>query len=483
MPYGINVKNCAVETTESPDTAKSRSFVQTVNSRSNARASRSTSSGSRSAIRCAPSSRLDPNSSAGTIRIGTAYSTRSIRSNRSPLRAASTGRYSNVSSKVWGVVNSSKSGRITSRAAAPPMAIESSTLASTASRTPFLLPFVEIVQDLHLRNAPSLPLLPNLVRSHFHWDNSQNWVIELRIASHEVFDRYFHFATPQGDLSQAELEEVLELAPGYEALAMKFRDLKSRGLLDVLLDRLDSYKDELPLEHAVPVVTALLDLDVDADDEVFSAHVSPQTHIRRIIHWYLRREPDETRRKQVLLQAISASTGLASPAHVADRLKSSVSETQLADPDALLQKHEDIKEVCDAVTTKIRIAATAGRLTQEQQLPFLLRVWDHWSGGEESRTWVLELVQFPSGILRFLEIVRRTTRSYGGSIPKDSHYYNLSDVEHFVPTNELLEKVQSIGAIDIKDEDAKNISRFQKAIERRNGGQPDLNFMNFDEDD
>jgi predicted KAP-like P-loop ATPase len=329
----------------------------------------------------------------------------------------------------------------------------------------------------HILEVLFPPASSLLAGSYFDGTGSENWFPELRISSHEVFDRYFHFATPPGDLSQAELDEVFEIAGSYEALREKLKELESRSLLDVLLDRLDSYKDKLPLEHAVPFITALLDLDVDADDEFFLAHFSPQTHIKRIIYWYVRREPNEQRRREILLQAISGSSGLAGPAHLASWLKSEVSATRPTDPDAILQKHEDIEAVRNAVTEKITGAAASGRLVRERQLRLLLSVWHAWGIPDEAKRWTSKLVETQAGICQFLQIMRSTTRSYGGPIPKDYHYYKLSSIEHFIPANDLAVMIEALDHKELTEEDSKNLRLFQKALDRRKKGLPELTFM------
>jgi predicted KAP-like P-loop ATPase len=330
----------------------------------------------------------------------------------------------------------------------------------------------------HILKALFPPAAAVLGGAHFS-GGGDNWFLQLRVASHEVFDRYFHFGTPPGDLSQGELEEILQVSGDRAALVAMFKDLESRSLLEVALDRLDSYREEVPIEHAEPFITALFDLEVDSQDELLAAHFSPQTHINRIVYGYLRREPVQGQRKKILLGAISQSTSVATAAHSATWLQPRDSNTERADQsEPLLTDLEDIKEVHAAVAAKIRKAAESGQLVQESELAFLVGIWNSWGPAGEAKKWVLEeLLESQLGTLRFLNITRSTARSYGGSIPKDHHYYKISEVEHFVSADELAAKIEALDPSAMNEEDRENIARFRRAIDRRDQGRPEMSFI------
>jgi hypothetical protein len=45
--------------------------------------------------------------------------------------------------------------------------------------------------------------------SNYGSDFAESWFRELRVCSDDVFDRYFHFDLPKGDLSQATIDRLL----------------------------------------------------------------------------------------------------------------------------------------------------------------------------------------------------------------------------------------------------------------------------------
>ena len=86
---------------------------------------------------------------------------------------------------------------------------------------------------------------------------------ELRVCHPDVFDRYFLLTIPDGDLSQAEIDDLLASTGNREQLISQFALLKKRDLQEVALDRLEAYKGEVDAIHAVPFVSALFDFGDD----------------------------------------------------------------------------------------------------------------------------------------------------------------------------------------------------------------------------
>src|SRR3954451_12035052 len=88
----------------------------------------------------------------------------------------------------------------------------------------------------------------------------ERWLRDLRVCHPDVFDRYFVLAIPEQDISQAEIDGLLASAGDREAVVARLRSLEERALLNVALDRLEAYKQEIALEHAIPFITAVFDI-------------------------------------------------------------------------------------------------------------------------------------------------------------------------------------------------------------------------------
>ena len=313
-----------------------------------------------------------------------------------------------------------------------------------------------------------------------HSGGNDEWFRNLRICAHEVFDRYFQLSTPTDDISQSELDVLMSVIGDREAVGKKFSELKERGLLDVALDRLDSYKDKLPIQSADSFVTALFDLDVSGDDQMFSLQISPQMHIQRIVHWYLRQEPEQARRKQILQSALANTRGLATPAMVVNGLEPRASNARPTDSEALLDSLTDIEDLRREIVGMIGSAAESGRLAKERDLGILMAIWSNWGAAAGMRQWVEQLVTERDGLLLMLRTLRGTARSFGGSIPREKHYYRFSDLEKCIDPSALSAFVEQLDAASLTPDDAANVELFRKAMERHAQGKPDVSRPYFD---
>jgi predicted KAP-like P-loop ATPase len=120
-------------------------------------------------------------------------------------------------------------------------------------------------------------------------DEQENrWFKELRICSYQAFDRYFQLATPEGDVSQADIDELLSQMSNKEALKGTFAGLTRRGLLETMLLRLHSLSEALPLDHAPTFLAALFEVEFE-EREYDMFETPPKDRLSGFTYWYLHR--------------------------------------------------------------------------------------------------------------------------------------------------------------------------------------------------
>jgi hypothetical protein len=109
-----------------------------------------------------------------------------------------------------------------------------------------------------------------------------------------------------------------------------------------------------------------------------------------------------------------------------------------------------------------------------------LTIWGNWGGAAQMREWVRKLVMDREGLLLMLRTLRGTVRSYGGSIPREEHYYRLSDVEPCIDPPALSALVEQLDLASLAADDAANVGLFRKAMDRRAQGKPDYSLPSID---
>lgn len=309
----------------------------------------------------------------------------------------------------------------------------------------------------------------------------ERWYRELRVCHPHIFDRYFQPAIPTGDISQADLGRLLSSVGNRLALVAEFRALNTRGLLGIALNRLEAYKETISLDHAVPFITALFDIGDELPEEppgFFS--ISADVHASRIIHWYLKQEKDPHRRGQKLKEAMRATFGLYLP------IQKTSTETSAEDrqrsPEAFLVDEVDVRELQSICVTKIREAAASGVLRTCPHLTYILYRWREWASPEEPQQWVAGLIETSDGLLALLtgSLERHTTQGFKDYVPRISWRMRLQYLEDFVSLDVLMRHIEQLPLEDLTEEQRRAVDAFQKALKRRQAGQPDDNWRDDD---
>lgn len=303
-------------------------------------------------------------------------------------------------------------------------------------------------------------------------DFYEGWFRELRICSPERFDTYFYLSIAETNISQADLEKIVALAGDRERLVAELRSLGKRGLLGVVVDRLEAYKQKISLQFAIPFVTALFDIGDDLPEEQSGgAFITPEMHLYRIIYWYLKQEEDTAKRLTILVQSVNATTGLAMPAILvsfesdADRPKKS--------PTSFLVDESSVKQLQDACLDRIRKAAASGLLYTNRRLAFILFHWHDWAGDEEPRSWVGDLISTDEGLLIFLVafLERVTSTSMGDKVSRVIWRIRLSSMEKYVDPDGLKQRISQLDRENLTEQQRAAVDAYHKAVKRQQEGK------------
>ena len=309
------------------------------------------------------------------------------------------------------------------------------------------------------------------------------WFRDLRVCHSDLFDRYFHFAIPEGDISQAELDLILSLVGHRDGLVAEFQSLKQRGLLEVTLDRLEAYKQKIDLKHAEAFITGIFDIGDDLRTGRRSSYeIEPDRLARGIIHWYLKQEKDPVKRGEILKETMRLTTGLYLPTMVTS-FEDSKEERQ-QDPDAFLVTEEalgDLRRVC---LEKIRMAAKNGKLKAHPKMAYILYRWREWGSPEEPKKWVEKLISSKDGLLCFLQGFVQEGSASGADdyVARVYRYMRLKSVEDFVAPEIVEQGIKQINLDGLTEEEKEAVRAFQRALKRRKEGKPDDDWGRDDEE-
>lgn len=307
-------------------------------------------------------------------------------------------------------------------------------------------------------------------------DFREAWFKELRVCHSEVFSRYFQFAIPVDDISQSELERLIELSSDKDGLVDALCALKARGLLKAALSQLDTYKQDVPLAHSDTFVPALMDIgDTVADESSGFLGLGAHTHLVRIVLWYLRQEQSVAERGRLLLSAFSKSTGLSIMASI---LSGEVSRREDPSKEALLLTNDTIlKSAKGALIDKIVSTATNApdAFLHHMHLVRLLYIWREWGEAEKATAWAKENVTSAGHLMVFLDSFTSpvTSQGFGDYTAQIKYRLNLGSIETYIPLETIRTLHSMIRKEELSERQQQIYDALSNAIDRRDKGYAD----------
>jgi predicted KAP-like P-loop ATPase len=316
-------------------------------------------------------------------------------------------------------------------------------------------------------------------------DIAERWFRDLQLCSAERFDRYFGLTVPEGDVPQATIERLLALARDREGLRTELRALATQGVLGTVLTRLDSYKEEISLEHARQFVPAMFDIGEELPEERGGMfEIAPWMHACRIVYWYLRREPNAATRLAILREAIEATDGLSVPSRFVS-LEEQAAQRQGKGREVLVTEAglQELKTLC---VRKIERAAEQGRVQENPDLGSILYRWRDWAGDGAPRASCQGITETREGALALVSafLLRSTSHGFGDHVGREHWYIRLGDLELFVSWETVERSLEGVDLQLLGERERRAVETFRKAVERRREGKPDMDVgFHWDDDD
>ena len=303
----------------------------------------------------------------------------------------------------------------------------------------------------------------------------QEWLRELRVCHPDVFDKYFTLTVADDDLSQAELDSLLALVADAGKFSAACEALKKRGLLNLAFERLDAYKDQIPLMVIPTLIQALCNMSDGFPErgpksfgQMFEHDLN--AYAWRLCYFGLKREPDKGKRFQTLNEVIARSTGIALPFELVS-LDDRVANREASGHEFLLDEAdvEVLKKIC---VQKFREAVKTPQLRQSSQFRLLLLRWSSWESAEEVKSLMKTLICTPQDAQWLLTVLLGESHSYGQE-HRVRYSIALGLLERFTDIAHLTDLLANLKSSKLVKRETIALREFNKALKRRADGQPD----------
>jgi len=277
----------------------------------------------------------------------------------------------------------------------------------------------------------------------------REWRRELRICAADMFERYLLLGIPAGEISEIELESLLELAGQPEQLSSALRQLIEQGRVRRFLERMQDYTDQVSVDHIESLCLALLNIgdELPVEKRGFS-DFGPDLELMWVVYPLLKRLPDPHDVCDLLVRILSDSTSVFTPVNVVSYL-TYLSEQE--EPGNLVLNSSQLQRLQELCVEKVQRARNQGSLQKVPHLNSVLFHWNQWGDPAEVRAYVADLIVTVEGVADFLVgfLTQVMSSTVGEHFVKSEWTIDLDSVAKYVEIEVLTDKITGLGDEDL----------------------------------
>jgi hypothetical protein len=295
-------------------------------------------------------------------------------------------------------------------------------------------------------------------------DAEDKWFQQLRVCSYQTFDRYFQFATPEGDVSQADIENLITCMGDLPKLDRIFLQLNERGLLDVMLTRIASLETSVPLDHAATLLASLYQIRFEKR-EYGLFETSPKDRIASITYWYLQRLPEDERLK-VIEEALRSTRGISLAINAVELLAHVFDAGSTAQP--FFQEQVNRDRLNKVGVEAILRATEPGSGIPTDEILLTVNFWARFDK-VSAKAWLDAYLKDRHSMAGYLESIISRAEGTGGS----RQFIFVASFERLFSIEELEAKVDQYLNGELPPHEAGLLCLFRKGVQKRREGKDD----------
>lgn len=286
--------------------------------------------------------------------------------------------------------------------------------------------------------------------------NPEVWRRERRVCSEDIFDTYFVMGVPMGEVSQAELQHILSLAPQPNELIVLFRKYLKQDRILRLLDWLRDIIGDLSEEGVWGLCHALIAIgDELAETRKGNSVTGDDFQLHSLLFRALSRIQDKNQRFEWFLERINQS----------DALHTLVKQVVWNIPSkderiGVLFDEEQLKALIEACVSKIAVFAYDGRLLSIGSFISLLKFWKDWANEKDIPQKFIEgLVATPNKAITFAEsfVYEGVSHTFGDHVSRKHIGFDFETLKKLIDLEKLKNTLSSL-----TEKDKENLSEKQR---------------------
>ena len=317
--------------------------------------------------------------------------------------------------------------------------------------------------------------------------SSSDWFVARRVCSEEVFPLYFRMAPNAGEMTNAELQSLLQEMSKPDVFADHLLKLSEIQVPDGTtrarnaVERLWHYANsdvEIAMEASAGCLRALYDVA----DKLKATDSSPRSMFefdmgvaigRLAYRLYLRlRSPAlDTLLKEVVAEASSIGF-IINEVYVFGQMHGKYGESDTARQLELPISASCLDELEQLALERIRAAAEdSDTLWNHPELAMMLFRWRDWSTQEEPSDWLEERISTDAGLIHFVQRLRGVGHSYreGEYASREFAVFSTDAIQAFTDFDQFVRRAKALAPTATPSEQRELLQEFLEYI--RTGGR------------
>ncbi|KKH15830.1 KAP family P-loop NTPase fold protein [Methanosarcina mazei] len=309
----------------------------------------------------------------------------------------------------------------------------------------------------------------------------RSWRINRNICSEDVFDVYFKFSLPNGEISQREIESIIEYSNDTKKIFNKLLELIEYGKILSFLDRFPDHANMIKKENIGSIVSCILDVgDLFPDDESVFYGTPMKTHL--LTNSLIKRCSTQDERFTILKDSIQDSTlslyTLVWEVDFQDELHGKYhyekeSEQNLTVKQDLIVSSVQLDKLERLVCDKIKDWAEKGNLESHKKIVPILQIWKQWGADKtEIDSVINEIIKHDSYLINFIFncVSPRHSWSVNDYVPKTTWDISFEAIEEFIDLSLVESRLKEMNTLDklknVTDKEEIAIKRFLDNVDQ-----------------
>ena len=264
----------------------------------------------------------------------------------------------------------------------------------------------------------------------------EGWRQAKQICTVDFFPRYFYLRPAEDEVSEAELQSIIQEGRDRTKMVGRLEDLIVTGRMDSFAERLADAAGDFAQERVESTVIALFDVGDRLKAPLLRDN--QLLKVSRAVHKLLGRQ-DEIARFDTLRHAAEDARSLGALVYYVNLYGTD----RPHDKELLPQTRW--AEIRGTLLSRIRAASRDGTLSKLPLLATVLFRWRDWESVKQPGKFVSELCKSDKGILEFLEgMLARQSRTVGKYAASHGWYVPLEGIQELVDPATLVGRVQQL---------------------------------------